>query len=81
MQCSIYRSEKKMDTYLYIIEENNLNQLPEGLDKLLGRLEFVMELDLEKIKRLENADLDEVKQRLTEAGFYLQLPRDLHISV
>lgn len=81
MRCSIYRSEKKADTYLYLLEENQLNQLPDGLDKLLGRLEFVMELDLGKIKRLENADLEEVKQRLTEAGFYLQLPRESHIPV
>ena len=81
MQCFIYRSAKKADTYLYLLEESQLNQLPDGLDKLLGNLEFVMELDLEKIKRLENADLEEVKQHLTEAGFYLQLPRELHISV
>ncbi len=81
MKCYIYRSEKKADTYLYLLEENQLNQLPEGLDKLLGRLEFVMELDLEKINRLENADIAEVKQRLAEAGFYLQLPQELHVSV
>ena len=81
MQCFIYRSSKKTDTYIYLSEEDKLNDLPEGLDKLLGRLEFVMELDLKKIKRLENADLEEVKHNLIDAGFYLQLPRELHVSV
>jgi uncharacterized protein YcgL (UPF0745 family) len=81
MQCFIYRSSKKTDTYLYLSEEDKLNKLPEGLDKLLGHLEFVMELDLEKIKRLGNADLEEVKNNLTDVGFYLQLPREWHVSV
>ncbi|MCL4148044.1 UNVERIFIED_CONTAM: hypothetical protein GTU68_000018 [Idotea baltica] len=81
MQCFIYRSSKKTDTYLYLSEEDKLNKLPEGLDKLLGHLEFVMELDLEKIKRLGNADLEEVKHNLMDVGFYLQLPRELHVSV
>jgi uncharacterized protein YcgL (UPF0745 family) len=81
MQCFIYRSSKKTDTYLYLSEEDKLNKLPEGLDKLLGHLEFVMELDLEIIKRLGNADIEEVKNSLDDVGFYLQLPRELHVSV
>ncbi len=81
MQCFIYRSSKKSDTYLYLSEEDKLNDLPEGLNKLLGRVEFVMELDLEKIKRLENADINEVTQNLNDVGFYIQLPRELHVSV
>jgi len=81
MQCFIYRSSKKTDTYIYLSEEEKLNELPEGLDKLVGRLEFVMELDLDKIKRLQNADIKDVKHNLRDVGFYLQLPRELHVSV
>ena len=79
MQCFIYRSSKKTDTYLYLSEEDKLNDLPDGLDKLLGRLEYVMELDLEKTKRLQNAEIEEVKLNLNDVGFYLQLPRELHV--
>lgn len=61
MICYIYRSAKKLDTYLYLPNKDNLDSLPEGLDKLLGQLDFVMQLDLCKIKRLENAELEEVK--------------------
>lgn len=81
MQCFIYRSSKKTDTYIYLSDEDKKNNLPDGLDKLLGRLEFVMELDLEKIKRLQNADIEEVRLNLNDAGFYIQLPRELHVSV
>ncbi len=81
MQCYIYRSSKKLDTYLYIPDKAKLDALPDGLDKLLGHLDFVMQLDLNKIKRLENADIEEVKKRLLEDEFYLQLPREQHIEV
>tara|TARA_R110002049_G_scaffold252264_1_gene427232 strand:+ start:367577 stop:367822 length:246 start_codon:yes stop_codon:yes gene_type:complete len=81
MQCFIYRSSKKTDAYLYLSDEDRLNRLPDGLNKLLGHLEFVMQLDLEKINRLANADLEEVKLNLNDVGFYLQLPRELHVTV
>ena len=81
MICYIYRSAKKLDTYLYLPNKDKLDSLPEGLDKLLGQLDFVMQLDLCKIKRLENAELEEVKKRLLEDEFYLQLPREQHVEV
>lgn len=80
MLCYIYRSAKKLDTYLYLPTKEKLNALPEGLDKLLGRLDFVMQLDLNKIQRLENADIEVVKKRLLEDEFYLQLPKEQHIE-
>jgi len=80
MICYIYRSAKKLDTYLYLPHKDKLDDLPEGLDKLLGRLDFVMQLDLDNIKRLENADIEDVKKCLREDEFYLQLPREQHIQ-
>lgn len=81
MLCNIYRSNKKLDTYLYLPSKESLDSLPDGLDKLLGHLDFVMQLDLSKIQRLENADIDEVKKRLLEDKFYLQLPHEQHVEV
>ncbi len=80
MLCYIYRSSKKRDTYLYLVEKDGVNGLPDALCHLLGRLEFVMQLDLSKRNRLENADIAEVKQCLREHGFYLQLPREQHLQ-
>ena len=80
MLCHVYRSEKKDSTYLYLIEDNTTKDLPENLVVLLGRLEFVMAIDLEKVTQLANADLQEVKNCLIERGFYLQLPRQLYTA-
>ena len=81
MLCYIYRSAKKLDTYLYLQSKDKLDALPEGLQKLLGRLDFVMQLDLSARERLENAEIEEVKKCLRDEGFYLQLPREQHIDV
>lgn len=81
MDCWIYRSDKKTDAYLYVHKEENLNQLPEGLDKLLGKLEFVMQLDLDKVPKLANAEIMEVRACLQERGFYLQLPREEYETI
>lgn len=81
MQSLVYRSTKKSDTYIYIEDENKLNELPEGLDRLLGKLEFVMNVDLASRSKLANADIAEVKECIQRQGFYLQLPREEHITI
>ena len=78
MNCAIYQSERKADTYLYVVDsddkESQLKELPEALLKPLGELVHVMDLDLEERKSLARADIDEVRRGLQEKGFYLQLP-------
>jgi hypothetical protein len=72
--CTIYRSSKKADTYLYIEKRDDFSQVPEPLMELVGQLELVMTLDLDGRKNLAQADLGKVKAELVEKGFYLQLP-------
>jgi len=36
-------------------------------------------LDLLAVKQLANADLEQVKTKMTEEGYYLQLPPEQHI--
>jgi uncharacterized protein YcgL (UPF0745 family) len=74
MNCYIYRSDRKVGSYLYITEKNNFSDIPEELLKLLGRVEFVFQLELNKDKPLANADVKIVLQQLTEQGFFLQMP-------
>ena len=81
MQSLVYRSTKKSNTYIYVSEEKKLEELPEGLERLLGTLEFVMNVDLDNRTSLANADISEVKNCLTNQGYYLQLPREEHISI
>lgn len=70
----IYKSLKKADTYIYIEEKDNFQNVPESLLAMLGPLEFVMQLELDENRQLAQADVRQVKQQLKEQGFYLQLP-------
>ena len=72
--CTVYRSLKKADTYLYIEKKGDFDKVPAPLKDLLGKLTLVMTIDLDKRTNLGQADLAKVKQELIDNGFYLQLP-------
>ena len=74
MECFIYKSLRKPDAYLYLIDKDNFLCLPDELQKALGRLEWVMNLELYPEKKLALADSKIVINTLTEQGYYLQLP-------
>lgn len=74
VNCSIYKSNKKTDYYLFVEQEDNFERVPESLLKMLGILELVMTINLDDRKKLSQANPAEVKQLLVEQGYFLQLP-------
>ncbi|NOY62563.1 MAG: YcgL domain-containing protein [Gammaproteobacteria bacterium] len=74
MECSIYKSLKKTDNYLFIKDEDDFSQVPQELLDLLGNLELVMAITLSQERRLAQADPLEVMRALEHEGYYLQLP-------
>ena len=78
MKCVIYRCRKKAEMYLYVPyrddEEALLRDLPEGISKLTGQLDKVMELELSPQRKLARARVAEVMTALKEKGYYLQMP-------
>lgn len=74
MNCQIYRSNKKPGTYLYLHNETSFEELPDGLTKVLGHCEKVMELDLSKREHLASEDINLVMSNLSEQGYHLQVP-------
>ncbi|NVJ68209.1 MAG: YcgL domain-containing protein [Gammaproteobacteria bacterium] len=74
MMCSIYKSSKRADTYLYVPFEQDLKELPETLMAMWGEPELVMHLDLAKKDKLALVDIEDVKRKLAEEGYYLQMP-------
>ncbi|MDA8621091.1 YcgL domain-containing protein [Psychrosphaera sp.] len=72
--CTIYKSSKKSETYLYVEKTNDFSKVPEPLMVLVGKLQLVMTLDLDRRKELATADLSKVKQELVDKGYYLQIP-------
>lgn len=71
--CTIYKSSKKAETYLYVEKTDDFSKVPEQLMSLIGTPILVMTFDLDSRKSLAMADINKVKSELLEQGFYLQL--------
>ena len=74
MNCFVYRSAKKQGMYLYLVEKDNFDSVPESLLKMLGEVNFSFEFDLSKSKKLVRAEANEVLRLMDENGYFLQMP-------
>ena len=83
MFCSIYKSSKKDEMYLYIArlevkesEEpaNPLEVLPEAVRTAFGRATFVMDLELSEQRKLARVNVMHVMDSIETKGFFLQMP-------
>ena len=74
MQCFVYRSRKKADTYLYISKQDGFSTIPEGLMRLFGKPEFTLKFDLTPNRKLAVANARDIIDSLNQQGFYLQMP-------
>ena len=74
MHCIVYRSTLREYTYLYLAEGRDWEELPEDLQRMFGAPVEVLTLDLDAASRLARADIESVRQRLRETGYFLQLP-------
>lgn len=74
MDCFIYKGCKKADAYLYSCRKNEFHHVPQTLLALLGKLQYVMSINLNKDSKLANARVETVLSQLRHQGYYLQLP-------
>lgn len=74
MQCYVYRSKHKQQTYLFLPKENDFSQVPDSLLTLFGEAEFSFAFQLTETRKLILADAGEVLRDINENGFFLQLP-------
>ncbi len=74
MQCYVYRSKRKQQTYLFLPEPDNFSGVPESLVTLFGKAEFSFEFELTAERKLVMADAAEVLRNISENGYFLQLP-------
>lgn len=74
MLCFVYKSLKKEGLYLYLDKKEDFSALPEALLAGVGRLEFVMELELTPERKLARENSEKVLASLQEKGFFVQLP-------
>lgn len=74
MQCFVYASVRKADSYLWLAQRDAFDVLPESLVLLLGDLRFVMEVQLDEQRKLPVEDAEQVLTNLRTQGWHLQLP-------
>ncbi len=74
MQCFVYASEHKPNTYLWLAGRDELDVVPESLLLLLGKLNFVLEVELTEQRRLPVEDTRLVLEHLHGQRWHLQLP-------
>ncbi|ABV37125.1 protein of unknown function DUF709 [Shewanella sediminis HAW-EB3] len=74
MICAVYKSRRKVDSYLFVEKRNVFERVPDALMKMFGEPDLVMMLPLMKRDHLGFADINKVKSELAEKGYYLQLP-------
>ena len=76
MFCHIYRSNRKIDTYLYLAEKDDFSVIPEDLLSVFGEPEFSFSFNLTEQRTLALEDSAGVLENLREQGYHLQLQGD-----
>ncbi|NBV75345.1 MAG: YcgL domain-containing protein [Methylococcaceae bacterium] len=74
MLCYIYKSQKKEELYVYLNTQDDFSSLPDDLIRQLGKLSFVMELELTPDKKLARENAEKVIFALQSRGFFIQMP-------
>ena len=73
--CSIYKSPRHGEMYLYVDKSQGISQVPEALLTRFGQPVHVMDyLFHANSKPLARADKAEVQAQIKAQGFYLQMP-------
>jgi uncharacterized protein YcgL (UPF0745 family) len=72
--CTIYRSRKQADLYLFVRQSDGLARVPQELLARFGEPEQVMILALTPERRLARGSATEVLAALVNKGYYLQIP-------
>lgn len=80
VECTVYKSQKKDETYVFIPTSSSLSDLPYELLKVLGQAEKVMTLMLTAEKKMARGSAEAVMKSIEEQGFYLQMPDNLQLN-
>ncbi len=72
--CTVYKSHRVADTYLYTDRTKGVDDIPVELTEHFGELVEVLTFRLTAERSLGYADASEVMSSIRDRGFYLQLP-------
>jgi uncharacterized protein YcgL (UPF0745 family) len=72
--CSIYKSTRKNEMYLYVDKLDGLKRVPEGLMAAFGPPKLTFEFVLTPERKLDREDTAKVLENLEKQGYHLQMP-------
>jgi len=72
--CSVYAAERIDQLYVYLPKSVPLTELPEALQKQLGRAKKVMDVLVTPEKTLAKVSGARLLEAFESEGFYLQMP-------
>ena len=72
--CAIYKSTHKEGMFLYMAKRDQFDAVPEALQQIFGKPQFVMLFNLNGQKPLKRVKNEEVLQAIQTQGFFLQMP-------
>ncbi|GGJ90294.1 YcgL domain-containing protein [Pseudomonas matsuisoli] len=72
--CSIYKSPRKREMYLYVEKRDALAKVPEALLAAFGAPIHAFDLVLSPERALAREDINKVLANLESQGYHLQMP-------
>lgn len=72
--CSIYKSPRKNEMYLYVEKRDALTRVPEALLAAFGTPQHAFDLVLSPERQLAREDIGKVLENLEKQGYHLQMP-------
>jgi uncharacterized protein YcgL (UPF0745 family) len=81
MEVEVYRSRKRVETYLLVRAEDGLGRVPKELFQHFGEALFSFRFTLDGERRLSRIDPLELRDRLLATGYWLQLPPPMEVPV
>ncbi|WP_462378949.1 YcgL domain-containing protein [Pseudomonas sp. Marseille-QA0892] len=72
--CSIYKSPRKREMYLYVEKRDALARVPEPLLAAFGPPIHAFDLVLSPERQLAREDITKVLENLQKQGYHLQMP-------
>jgi len=72
--CSIYKSPRKNEMYLYVLKADALSRVPEALLAVFGTPQLCFDLILTPEKKLAREEIQQVLENLDKQGYHLQMP-------
>ena len=80
LECVVYKSLKKDETYIFIEKSASISDLPAELTTVLGNTEEVMTLNLTPEKKMARGSAAEIMLSIEKQGFHLQMPENPQLN-